>query len=177
MRRLLLLGGLILPLLLPAPALAGTCPALAGGVVDKDAYRLGELIDFYGTYHDFANPGTVAITFERTTDSATRDYTAQNSPDGSWYLQLTPESSADVGRWIVTVVVSQADALDTCADRVTIRPRSSLPNTSTTGTPGDPVGWLGALLFGAVGLAIGLPAVRRRAGQSSSPPSLPLPLP
>lgn len=169
MRRLLLLGGLFLPLLLPAPALAGTCPALDGGVVDKDAYRLGELIDFYGTYHDFANPGTVAITFERTTDGATRDYTAQNSPDGSWYLRLTPESSADVGRWKVTVVVSQTDALDTCTDLVTIRSRSSMPNTSTVEPAAGSVASPGLILPALLGFAAGLLAVGRRRGQAPMP--------
>lgn len=92
MRRLPLLAGLLLPMHLPAPVLAGTCPALARGVVDEDTYRLGEL-----------------------------------------------------------------------------------PNTSTTGTTGEPVGREGTLLFAAVGLAIGRLALRRRAGQSSPPPSLPLP--
>jgi hypothetical protein len=161
-------------MLLPAPALAGTCPALEGGVVDKDAYRLGELIDFYGTYHDFADPGTVTITFERTTDGATREYTAQNSPDGSWYLRLTLESSVDIGRWDVTVVVSQTDALDTCADQVTIRARSSLPNTATTETPAEPDRHGTGHVLAVLGLAAALLAARR-SGKSWSPRSLPLP--
>ena len=169
MRRLLLLGGLLLPLLMPAPARAGTCPALDGGVVDKDAYRLGELIDFYGTYHDFANPGTVTITFERNTDGAARDYTAQNSPDGSWYLRLTPESSADVGRWNVTVVVSQTDALDTCTDLVTIRSRSSMPNTATVEAAAEPSAGAGAVLPAMLGVTAGVLALRRRRGQAPMP--------
>lgn len=134
MRRLLLLAGLLAPLLLPTPVLAGTCPALDGGVVDKDAYRLGELIDFYGTYHDFADPGTVTISWERTTDGATRQYQAANSPDGSWYLRLTLDSPEDVGRWTVTVVVAQTDALDTCTDEVTIGRRGVPPDTATETT-------------------------------------------
>jgi hypothetical protein len=167
MRRLLLLAGLLVPLLLPTPVLAGTCPALEGGVVDKDAYRLGELIDFYGTYHDFADPGTVTISWERTTDGATREYTAANSPDGSWYLRLTLDSPQDVGRWTVTVVVSQTDALDTCTDSVTIG-LAAMPRTATEDPPDDAseAPWTVPLL---AGLIAGWLALRRR--QS------PLPLP
>lgn len=159
MRRLILLAGLLLPLLLPTPVAAGTCPALEGGVVDKDAYRLGELIDFYGTYHDFADPGVVSVTFERTTDGAVREYTASNSPDGSWYLRFTLESSADLGRWVVTVVVDQTGSIDTCRDRVTIRSRSGLPNTTTVDPPAAPAEGgrdLPIVLLGLGGLALGL---------------------
>lgn len=173
MRRLLLLAGLVLPmLLLPSPALAGTCPALAEGVVGKDAYGLGEVIEFFGTYNDFADPGTVTIRFERTIDGATREFTAFNQPDGAWMYQLAFESAGDVGRWNVTVVVDQTGDHDTCTDRVTIRTRSALPNTSTIGSLAQavrPEGWPLALLA----LLFGLLAFRRRANQS--PPPLPLP--
>jgi hypothetical protein len=159
MRRLILLAGLLVAMLLPAPVAAGTCPALEGGVVDKASYRLGELIDFYGTYHDFADPGTVSITFERTTDGAVREYTANNSPDGSWYLRFTLESSADLGRWVVTAVVDQTGSLDTCRDRVTILPRSGLPNTATVDTPAAPGGGgadIPVVLLALGALALGL---------------------
>ena len=129
MRRLLLLAALTLPLLVPTTVRAGTCPALEGGVVDRNAYRIGEVMDFFGTYHDFADPGTVTITFERVTDGAIREYTAFNSPDGSWYLMHKLEDPADVGRWSVTVVVTQTDAIDTCSDTVTIR-GAEAPNTA-----------------------------------------------
>lgn len=170
MRRLLSLAGLLGILLLPAPAFAGTCPALAEGLVDKDSYRLGELIDFYGTYHDFANPGVVTITFERPADGATREYTANNSPDGSWYLRFTLESANDLGRWTVTSVVDQTGAHDECTDRVTIRSAIGMPSTSTVDPadrPGDD--FLPAVLV--LGAAAAIATIRRR----QSPPYVPLP--
>ena len=172
MRRLLPLAGLLGMLLLPPPALAGTCPALDEGLVDKDAYRLGELIDFFGTYHDFADPGTVTITFERFSDGAKREYTANNSPDGSWYLRFTLDTVDDVGRWKVTAIVDQTGAHDTCADRVTIRSAVGVPATSTADSarvsPGGEDWPLAAPLFGAVA---GLALLRRR----QSPPPRPFP--
>jgi hypothetical protein len=163
MRRFLLLGALLFPMLAPGSALAGTCPALAGGVVDRDAYRLGELVDFYGTYHDFADPGTVTIEFKRTTDGATRSFTASNSADGSWYLRLTFDSVADIGRWNVAVVVSQTDGLDSCTDRVTIRGRSSVPDTATTEETLEPADTTGTIMLTIVGLVAALLAFRRSA--------------
>lgn len=140
MRRFLpLLGAIPLLLLAPAPAQAGTCPALPGGVVDRMSYRLGQTLDFWGTYHDFANPGTVTIEFVRASDGATRSFTAANSPDGSWYLMLTFDSEADLGLRRVTVVVTQNDAVDTCRDSVSIRART-LPDTSIRDEPPDPTG-------------------------------------
>jgi hypothetical protein len=128
-------------------------------VVDKDAYRLGELIDFYGNYHDFADPGTVTVVFERASDGARRDFTAGNLPDGAWTLRFTFESSADIGTWDVTVVVDQTGALDTCTDRVTIRGRSGVPNTGTVPAGPAPAGTTSVLPVLA-GLAAGLLALR-----------------
>jgi len=147
----LLLGGFLVPALLPAPATAGTCPDLENGVVDRASYRLGEVIDFYGNYHDFADPGTVSIAFERESDGSTRQFTAYISPDGSWYLMLVFRDEADVGRWIVTVVVDQTSGRDTCTDRVTIVARATLPDTATVtrrSAPGGqlPAPWLVAAL-------------------------------
>ena len=161
MRRLLLLGTLIVPMLYPASALAGTCPALAPGVVDRDSYRLGQVIDFFGTYHDFADPGTVTIRFDRASDGATRAFTAANSPDGSWYLMLTLESPADVGRWDVTVVVTQTGAVDTCTDRVTIRGRSAVPDTATAQEPPESLDANGPVVLTIVALAAVLIGFRR----------------
>ena len=167
MRRFLLLGALLLPALLPVlsptPVLAGTCPADAAGVVDKDAYRLGELIDFYGNYHDFADPGTVTVVFERTSDGARRDFIAGNLPDGAWTLRLTFESTADIGTWNVTVVVDQTGALDTCTDQVTIRGRPNVPDTATVPAASAPAR-TGLVLPGLAGLVAGLLALRRFAG-------------
>ena len=134
MRRFGLLAALLLPFLVPGAALAGGCPpGVPEGVVDKDVYRLGEIVDFFDSYHDFADPGTVTITFERPSDGATREFIADNGPDGTWYRQVIFDTPADVGRWNVTVVVDQTGALDTCTDRFTIRGRSGMPNTSTAG--------------------------------------------
>jgi hypothetical protein len=132
MRRISLLAALLLPLLLPGAAQAGGCPpGVPEGVVDKDVYRLGEIVDFFDSYHDFADPGTVTITFERSEDGATREFTAFNGPDGTWYRQVTFDSAADVGRWDVTVVVDQTDALDTCTDTFIVRATAGLPPTDT----------------------------------------------
>jgi hypothetical protein len=170
LRRLLPLAGLVGMLLIPSQALAGTCPALAEGLVDKDSYRLGELIDFFGTYHDFADPGTVTITFVRPADGAKREYTANNSPDGSWYLRFTLDSGRDIGHWTVTAIVDQTGAHDTCTDRVTIRSAFGMPGTATaepaTDRPGDGA-WLPVVLL--LGAAGGIAAIRRRLSLPSSP--------
>jgi LPXTG-motif cell wall-anchored protein len=172
MRRLLPLAGLLGMALLPATASAGTCPALASGLVDKASYRLGELIDFFGTYHDFANPGTVTITFERSSDGASREYIANNSPDGSWYLRFTLDSAADVGRWTVRAVVDQTGAHDTSTVQVTIRPAMGMPATTTTGRTSDETGAAALALAGLLlGATAGLTVLRRR----QSPPPRPLP--
>lgn len=132
MRRFGLLAALLLPFGVPGAAQAGGCPpGVPEGVVDRDVYRLGEIVDFFDSYHDFADPGTVTITFERPSDGETRKFTAFNGPDGTWYQQITFDSAADVGRWYVTVVVDQTDGLDTCKDRVTIRGRIGVPPTDT----------------------------------------------
>jgi hypothetical protein len=174
MRRVLLLGAFVLPILLPilspTPVLAGTCPALDEGVVDKDVYRLGELIDFYGNYHDFADPGTVTVVFERSSDGARRDFTAGNLPDGAWTLRFTFESPDDIGTWDVTVVVDQTGALDTCTDQVTIRGRSGVPNTATAMAEPESTGATPAappVLPAVAGLVVGLLAMRRFGGQGS----------
>jgi hypothetical protein len=132
MRRFGLLAGLLLPFLVPGAALAGGCPpGVPEGVVDKDVYRLGEIVDFFDSYHDFADPGTVTITFERPSDGATREFNAFNGPDGTWYRQVTFDTEADAGAWNVIVVVDQTGAHDTCTDRFTIQTRTGMPNTST----------------------------------------------
>jgi hypothetical protein len=133
MRRFGLLAALVLPLLIPGAAVAGGCPpGVPQGVVEKDVYRLGEIVDFFDSYHDFADPGTVTITFERLSDGATREFTANNGPDGTWYKQVTFDSAADAGEWTVTVVVDQTGALDTCTDRFRVWARFGMPNTSST---------------------------------------------
>ena len=165
MRRFALLAALLLPLLVPTAVHAGTCPALEGGVVDRTSYRLGEVIDFYGTYHDFANPGNVTITFERTTDDAVREYPAFNSPDGSWYLMLEVTDPADIGRWDVTVVVTQTGDEDTCTDTVTIR-GAPAPNTAAASDPALPspqADPLLAVIAAVFGLWAGVVVFRRGA--------------
>jgi hypothetical protein len=168
MRHLLPFAGLVAMLLLPGPAFAGTCPALREGLVDNDSYRLGELIDFFGSYHDFADPGTVTITFERPADGAMREYTANNSPDGSWYLRFTLDSAGDVGRWRVTASVDQTGAHDVCTDQVTIRPAIGMPGTATLDPAADRPGdgdWMPAVLL--LGTAAGMGTLRRRRSSRS----------
>lgn len=130
---------LLVALAVPSTVLAGDCPAsLPSGVIDEDRYRVGQTIEFFGNYLDFADPGTVSITFERASDDAVRSFQAFNSPDGAWYLML--ELTGDLlGTWAVTVVVEQTGATDTCTDEVTItqvRP----PNTDTSPGRADSVG-------------------------------------
>jgi hypothetical protein len=165
MRRLLLVGRLFVPLLVPllapATAAAGTCPALDGGVVERDAYRVGQQVEFYGTYGDFANPGTVSITLERSSDATTRQLTAFNLPDGEWEYFLTFEA-ADVGTWSVTVVVDDNGAIDTCTDRFAVRRRSALPNTDAAPAAGAPTDTHPGLLLAIAGLAGFLVVALRR---------------
>ena len=170
MRRFSLLAALLLPFLLPGAVSAGGCPpGVPEGVVEKDVYRLGEIVDFFDSYHDFADPGLVTITFERRSDGLTREFTAFNGPDGTWYRQITFDSASDAGRWDVTVVVDQTDALDTCTDTFTVRARTAVPNTSTVDVPTTGPAVDGALtLMLAVGTLLGVSAtVARRADRRS----------
>lgn len=133
------LVALLVTLAAPSTVLAGDCPAsLPSGVIDEDQYRVGQTIEFFGNYLDFADPGTVSITFERTTDDEVRSFQAFNSPDGAWYLMLELDGTL-AGSWAVTVVVEQTGATDTCTDEVTItgvRP----PNTDTVPSGADAAG-------------------------------------
>lgn len=167
MRRLLLLAPLLALFLAPGSAIAGTCPAAAGDLVDKASYRLGELIDFYGTYNDFADPGKVTIQFERTTDGARRGFNASNSPDGSWYLRLTLNALTDVGRWNVTAVVTQTGTTDSCTDRLTIRARSTVPDTATGAAAFGRNDAGGPVTLAIAALVAALLALRRPAGVRS----------
>ena len=121
MRRFVLLAALALSVVAPSTVAAGGCPTDPGGLVDKDSYRIGELIQFFDSYTDFGDPGTTTIHFERPADGAVLDYTATNIADGTWFLDLRLDSTSFVGRWDVTVTVDQTSGIDTCTDVVTIR--------------------------------------------------------
>jgi hypothetical protein len=165
MRRFALLAALLLPFAVPAGVAAGGCPTDPGGLVDRETYRIGELIQFFDSYTDFGDPGTVTIHFERPADGATLDYTAFNVADGTWVLDLQLDSSSFVGLWNVTVTVDQTSGITTCTDVVTIRAVNA-PNTDAIAstTPqregADPLG-LAALAGGAFTAALYL--LRRRA--------------
>ena len=134
MRRLVLLAVLALSYVAPSTVAAGGCPTDPGGLVDKDSYRIGELIQFFDSYTDFGDPGTTTIRFERPADGAVLEYTATNIADGTWFLDLRLDSSSFVGRWDVTVTVDQTSGIDTCTDVVTIRALGA-PSTDTIATP------------------------------------------
>ena len=53
MRRFMLLVALLLSLAAPTTVVAGGCPTDPGGLVDKEAYRVGGLIQFFDSYTDF----------------------------------------------------------------------------------------------------------------------------
>jgi hypothetical protein len=133
MRRFVLLAALALSFVAPSTAAAGGCPTDPGGLVDKDTYRIGELIQFFDSYTDFGDPGRTTIHFERPADGAALDYTATNIADGTWFLDLRLDSNSFVGRWDVTVTVDQTSGIDTCTDVVTIRPLTA-PGTDTIAT-------------------------------------------
>jgi len=164
MRRLIPLAGLLFPMLLPAAILAGNCPSPEGAVVDKESYRPGQMVEFFGTYHDFADPGTVTITFERTADGTIREFTAYNMPDGAWIYQLTFDA-VYIGQWDVTVVVDQTSAIDTCHDRVTIASASSLPNTAAV-EDRPAAGGHAPLIVALPGLLGALIVLRRRGARA-----------
>ena len=134
MRRFVLLAALALSFVAPSAVAAGGCPTDPGGLVDKDSYRIGELIQFFDSYTDFGDPGTTTIRFERPADGAVLEYTATNIADGTWFLDLRLDSSSFVGRWDVTVTVDQTSGIDTCTDVVTIRALGA-PSTDTIATP------------------------------------------
>ena len=133
MRRFMLLVALLLSLAAPTTVVAGGCPTDPGGLVDKEAYRVGGLIQFFDSYTDFGDPGTTTIHFERQTDGAVLDYTAANIADGTWFLDLRLDSTSFVGRWNVTVTVDQTSGISTCTDVVTIRALNA-PGTDAVAT-------------------------------------------
>jgi hypothetical protein len=161
------LAALLLLTMLPATADAGTCPTDAQGVLEKTRYRVGERLDFYGTYHDFADPGTVTITFTRPSDGATREFIAGNIADGSWMQTVRFPSNRDIGAWRVHVVVEQTDGRDECDDRFSIVPATAPgpiptpPNTSTAPPAakgsGSTAPWAGLAILASLAL-VGLGA-------------------
>jgi hypothetical protein len=171
MRRFALLAAIALSFAAPASVAAGGCPTDPGGLVDKETYRVGELIQFFDSYTDFGDPGTTTIHFERQTDGAVLEYTAANIADGTWFVDLRLDSSSFIGRWNVTVTVDQTSGLTTCTDVVTIRGLNA-PNTDTDGAievaPSDALGlglfgqWGTMALVAAAGLAIVALYLKRR---------------
>lgn len=165
MRRILFLAVGVLSFVAPGSVAAGGCPTDPGGLVDRDTYRIGELIQFFDSYTDFGDPGTVTIHFERPADGAVLDYTATNIADGTWFLDLRLDSSAFLGRWNVRVTVDQTSGIETCTDTVTIRARNapdtaSMMRGSPTSTDDGP---LGTLAISVVGLSGALLFLRRHA--------------
>jgi hypothetical protein len=164
MRRFALLAALVLSFAAPAGVTAGGCPTDPGGLVDRETYRIGELIQFFDSYTDFGDPGTVTIHFERPADGATLDYTAFNVADGTWVLDLQLDSSSFVGLWNVTVTVDQTSGITTCTDVVTIRavnaPSTDAASDATISPPQtDP---LRSAVVVVVGLLAGVAISRRR---------------
>jgi len=111
----------------PPVAAAGTCPAAAAGVLEKTTYRLGERLDFCGICTDFADPGTVTITFGRPADGAARVFTAFNSADGGWDRTVDFSTGADVGAWRVRVDVVETSGTRVCDDRFALLGANPLP--------------------------------------------------
>jgi hypothetical protein len=164
MRRLALLAAIGLSFAVPVGVAAGGCPTDPGGLVEKETYRVGELIQFFDSYTDFGDPGTTTVHFERQSDGAVREYTAANIADGTWFVDLRLDSSSFVGRWNVTVTVDQTSGITTCTDVVTIRALNA-PNTGTDPTASHPAGRLDVLALAivvAAGLAGAVSLHRRR---------------
>jgi hypothetical protein len=159
MRRFVLLAALALSFAAPSTVAAGGCPTDPGGLVDKETYRIGDLIQFFDSYTDFGDPGTTTIHFERDTDGAVLDYTATNIADGTWFLDLRLDSNAFVGRWNVTVTVDQTSGIDTCTDVVTIRSLTA-PSTDSIATPQRERGLHLLAIAALVGAAIYIRRVR-----------------
>ena len=165
MRRFVMLAALALSFAAPSTVAAGGCPTDPGALVDKDTYRIGELIQFFDSYTDFGDPGTTTIRFDRPADGAVLEYTATNIADGTWFLDLRLDSSSFVGRWNVTVTVDQTSGIDTCTDVVTIRALGA-PSTDTiaAATPVKGIDPLALALAVAVAMAgaAAMLALRRR---------------
>ena len=165
MRRFVLLAALALSFVAPSTVAAGGCPTDPGGLVDKETYRIGELIQFFDSYTDFGDPGTTTIHFERPSDGAVLDYTATNIADGTWFLDLRLDSSSFVGRWDVTVTVDQTSGIDTCTDVVTIRALNAPGTDSATPASRPGLDWLVLVLTMAIATvsAVAMLSLRRRA--------------
>lgn len=166
MRRSVLLAALLLSFAAPPSVDAGGCPTDPGGLVDRDTYRIGDLIQFFDSYTDFGDPGTTTIHFERPADGAVLEYTAANIADGTWFLDLRLDSSEFVGLWDVTVTVDQTSGITTCTDVVTIRALTA-PNTAVSAPTGAvPGGPEPLVLAGGIAGALAVAALflrRRRA--------------
>jgi hypothetical protein len=163
MRRFVLLAALVLSFAAPAGVAAGGCPTDPGGLVDRETYRIGDLIQFFDSYTDFGDPGTTTIHFERPADGAVLEYTAANIADGTWFLDLRLDSSSFVGRWDVTVTVDQTSGVTTCTDVVTIRALNA-PNTALTAPTNVPPAPEPLVLAGGIAGALAVAALflRRR---------------
>lgn len=150
---------LLLIVLGHASLIAPIAVSAASCVIVKSTYKVGELMDLYGHYSDFGDPGTVAIDFTRPADGATRSYVADNIADGSWMTNVTFTSSADIGTWQVHIVVTQTSGISTCDDQFKVVAASApaAPDTATAGVDSGgptsrstpPITWLvlGLLTF------------------------------
>jgi hypothetical protein len=144
----------------PDDARAGTCPT-SESVLEKLTYRVGERLDFYGNYTDFADPGAVTISFVRPADGLTRTAAGGNLPDGEWMSTVIFRSRNHVGAWRVRVVVEQTSGTSICEDRFTLVASAGSnptpPNTSTVDPPRDARAHsapIGLVLVGLIGLAL-----------------------
>ncbi len=167
---------LLASLVVAGAGLVGTAsPVTADGVSCPDYYtpqgtsptdvRVGEQLEFWNSYTDFGQPGTVHAVFTGP-HGRTREATAANLPDGAYFINVTFKA-ADVGRWRVAITVDEVAGHADCkaSFRVVAVGSGRLPDTDTAGVeppsqtaPLSPVD--GLLLAG--GVLGGLLALRRR---------------
>ena len=134
----------------PPPAAAFTAASCSGdGPVVETRIAAGGTLTIFGSYTDWADPGTVVATF-RGPGGRTRAATAGNGPDGT-YLIDERFGAAELGTWTVTVTLSETAGSVVCTDRFTVA--LATPPTDTLPTP-EPKPWLAlvALLGGLLGL-------------------------
>lgn len=119
----------------PAPAAAFTEASCSGdGPIVPTRIAAGGVLTIFGSYTDWADPGTVIATF-RGPGGRTRTATAGNSADGT-YLIDERFSAADAGAWTATVTLSETAGSVTCTDR--FRVALATPSTDTAPGTADP---------------------------------------
>lgn len=132
------------------------------GPIEEARVAVGGVAQVWGSYTDWADPGTVTAVFEGP-GSRRREAIAGNSADGTYWI-LERFTAADVGPWTATVTFSETAGDVVCTDAFVVV--GATPDTATEpsrSTVDPAAGHLPVALVGlTVLIAIGLALLPRR---------------